>query len=359
MADNKPLVSIVIPVHNGAKYIKRAVKGLLNQSYKNLEIILVENFSSDDSLNVCKALEQSDKRVRTFKCFKRGTSLARRLGVEMAKGKYITFSDQDDKYINNKCIENMCKAIIEDKAQVVQFGYYREYRLGIKRKILLAKKNTILERAEFLQDEIKGIFSTQDASIVSVHMWCKIFDADVLKDAVKNINEPMFFSEDMYLSTSFFLNPKTVRISSRPECYYVWNVCTGFSAQSSSGKVLIDDYEKLKPFGLRLAKEQGVNEKIFYQYYLETVYLQKVVIQQMIEEKVSKEEILELIEKLRNYKFINQAKQYFIDLSHTENIWDELKFLISDYEAEEYYNYCVNNIPKKSLRSIISSILRI
>ena len=58
--ENMPLVSVVIPVHNGAKYVKRVVKGILNQTYKNLEVILVENFSTDNSLDICKALEKED-----------------------------------------------------------------------------------------------------------------------------------------------------------------------------------------------------------------------------------------------------------------------------------------------------------
>ena len=248
---------------------------------------------------------------------------------------------------------------MEDKAQVVQFGFYREYRFGIKRKVLFAQENTIVEREQFLQDEIKGVFSSEERSIICVNLWCKIFDADVLKDAVKNINEPMYFAEDMYLSTSVFLNPKTLRVSSRPECYYVWNVCVGFSSKGSNGKVLIDDYEKLKPFGLKLAKEQGVNEKIFYQYYLETIYLQKVVIVKMIEEKTDKDELVELIKKWRDYKFINQAKQYFINYPDQNSLWDELRFLISDYSAEEYYDYCLKHLPKKSIKSIVSNIIRL
>lgn len=86
-------VSVVIPVHNGAKYIGKCVNGILNQSLKDIEIVLVENFSNDNSLNICNKLAKKDSRVSVFQSFDKGTSFARKRGVLECKGKYITFSD--------------------------------------------------------------------------------------------------------------------------------------------------------------------------------------------------------------------------------------------------------------------------
>ena len=84
-------VSVVIPVHNGAKYIGKCVDGILNQSLKDIEVVLVENFSNDNSLNLCNKLAKKDSRVSVFQSFDKGTSFARKKGVLECKGKYITF----------------------------------------------------------------------------------------------------------------------------------------------------------------------------------------------------------------------------------------------------------------------------
>ncbi len=83
---NKILVSVVIPVHNGEKYIKKCVNQILKQTLSQIEVILVENFSEDSSLEICKELSKQDDRVRLIQSFKRGTSFARKLVVQQAKG---------------------------------------------------------------------------------------------------------------------------------------------------------------------------------------------------------------------------------------------------------------------------------
>ena len=82
------LVSVVIPVHNGEKYINNIANRVLRQSLRKIELILVENYSEDNSLKACKALADNDDRVTVLQSFDRGTSFARKKGIEAARGKY-------------------------------------------------------------------------------------------------------------------------------------------------------------------------------------------------------------------------------------------------------------------------------
>lgn len=84
-------VSVVIPVHNGAKYIGKCVNGILNQSLKDIEIVLVENFSNDNSLNICNKLAKKDSRVSVFQSFDKGTSFARKKEYWSAKVNILLF----------------------------------------------------------------------------------------------------------------------------------------------------------------------------------------------------------------------------------------------------------------------------
>lgn len=100
------LVSIVIPVFNTDKYLKRCVNSILNQSYKNLEIILVDDGSSDDSGEICDKFQLKDKRIKIIHKKNEGVSAARNDGISNATGKYITFIDSDD-YVGVDYIKNI------------------------------------------------------------------------------------------------------------------------------------------------------------------------------------------------------------------------------------------------------------
>ena len=95
------LVSIVVPVYNMGTSIKICVESLIKQSYKNIEILLVDDGSTDNSLQVCKKFEEVDKRVRVFHTENHGAGPARNYGIKNAKGRYICFPDADDLYEEN------------------------------------------------------------------------------------------------------------------------------------------------------------------------------------------------------------------------------------------------------------------
>ena len=90
------LITVIIPVYNVKKYLKRCVNGVLAQTYKNLEVILVDDGSTDGCAELCDELFKTDKRVVVFHKQNGGLSSARNYGVRAANGKYITFVDSDD-----------------------------------------------------------------------------------------------------------------------------------------------------------------------------------------------------------------------------------------------------------------------
>ena len=95
------LVSVIIPIYNTEKYIKRAVDSVLSQTYQNFEILLINDGSSDGSSGICENLSNQDKRIRYFYQKNQGVSVARNLGLKKAKGDYIFFLDSDDEWKNN------------------------------------------------------------------------------------------------------------------------------------------------------------------------------------------------------------------------------------------------------------------
>ena len=114
----KPLVSVIVPVYNSTAYLKRCVDAILSQTYSNLEIILIDDGSTDDSLALCNEFSKSDSRVKAFHKENGGSSSARNVGIKEASGEYICFCDSDD-YYESDIIEYLMKVFVEKEDAVV------------------------------------------------------------------------------------------------------------------------------------------------------------------------------------------------------------------------------------------------
>ena len=97
----QPLISIVVPIYNVEIYLENCLKSIIGQTYKNLEIILINDGSSDSSGEICNAFERLDKRVRVVHNTNHGVSYSRNLGIDMATGSRILFIDSDDTVESN------------------------------------------------------------------------------------------------------------------------------------------------------------------------------------------------------------------------------------------------------------------
>lgn len=115
------LISVVIPVYNIEDYLERCVNSVCRQTYKNMEILLVDDGSTDGSGALCDELAKKDDRIRVFHKANGGSSSARNLGVAQAKGEYVGFVDSDD-YIDSNMYELLYGAIEEYGVQIAQIG---------------------------------------------------------------------------------------------------------------------------------------------------------------------------------------------------------------------------------------------
>lgn len=121
---NEPLISVIVPVYNVEKYLARCIESILNQSYINLEIILVDDGSTDSSGKICDEYAADDKRIYVIHKENGGQSTARNAALDCAKGEYITFVDSDD-YIHTDFVKIMYETIIAYDGDIVQCDYIR------------------------------------------------------------------------------------------------------------------------------------------------------------------------------------------------------------------------------------------
>lgn len=118
---NKPLITVIVPVYNIIEYLPRCVESICNQTYRNLEILLVDDGSTDGTDKLCDALAQKDDRIRVFHKENGGSSTARNLALSHAKGEYVGFVDSDD-FIAPDMYEKLYSGIVTYGVKVAQIG---------------------------------------------------------------------------------------------------------------------------------------------------------------------------------------------------------------------------------------------
>ena len=354
------LVSIIIPVHNGEKCIKRIANRMLNQSLKDIELILVENFSADRSLKVCQDIAEKDARVVVVQSFEKGTSLARKKGIETATGKYTFFCDQDDDLVDNHAIEDMYRIIEASEAQLCQFAIYTKRLMPIKK--VCTNEQRIFTIDEIRHKEFVSILSGR--GYPSPTVWSKMYDTSVLKDALQYLDLSLFYGEDQYLNMSYLRSNLIKKVCVDPHAFYVWYQGVGFSAKQSSGLALLKDYNQTKLRFETIMEEFHADRDAFFDNYLETMYFTMLL---MIDETkcMDSEKSYEFIRYVNNLEFVQMTKRklrYMPDM-----LYEELEFLISDYSPKDfcdrfryrtktsffdkykkYWNYCKRLVQKNS-----------
>ena len=196
----KNKISIIIPFYNSEKYLDRCIKSILNQTYENLEIILVDDGSTDNSLKLCHKYKMKDKRVFVYHKKNEGVSSARNFGLEKATGMYIAFVDSDD-YLENDMYELMFKNLIENKSDIAICNIYLE---DLNKKILF---NYRAKDMMFFKDKYPT-YSYYNPSI-SGYVCNKLYVRKViysLKNSYIKFNSNITIAEDDLFNYEIILN---------------------------------------------------------------------------------------------------------------------------------------------------------
>lgn len=148
MLNKQALLSVIIPVHNTERYLSACVEKLSSQTYINLEIICVNDGSTDGSLSILQNAQKRDSRIKIINSKNLGSSLARFEGFKLSRGEYVTFLDSDD-YIEQNCYEIAMKAIVNSNADICEFNYERSgIAVGKWKKCTIEKENIFLNYFE-------------------------------------------------------------------------------------------------------------------------------------------------------------------------------------------------------------------
>lgn len=191
----KALITVIVPIYNVAPYLEKCIESILNQTYENIEVILVDDGSADDSGKICDRYAEVNKKIRVIHKDNGGLVTARKAGLARAHGKYIGFVDSDD-YIDAEFYELLLKNLTEEDADISQMGYWAEDETGSQKVSCLRRVFDLSgQRMDML---CEGILERRRADFcVSYNVWSKLYKADLIKSCYSLVPDIQQFGEDV------------------------------------------------------------------------------------------------------------------------------------------------------------------
>lgn len=241
----EPKVSIIVPVYNVGPYLGRCIDSLMNQTYRNLDIILVDDGSTDGSGKLCEEFAEKDARIRVFHQKNSGVSTARNLGLEKAVGDFIGFVDSDD-WVDEDMYSSLVNLAETNGADIAICGYYvnndADPSVNLQAPPQTLSQETAIERC------LDTNYYSMGASI-----WNKLFKKNIIQDHLLRFNGNLVIGEDMLFLCSAIMQSRTIMYAPAPKYHYAVHdagaINMTFHAKKAS---VIDAHKKVE----ELVKDQ-------------------------------------------------------------------------------------------------------
>lgn len=223
MKKSNPKLSIIVPMYNAENTVSECIESILNQEFREYELILVDDGSTDNTLNICKMYAEKDQRIIIVPLEKNmGLINARKTGVEIAKAEYIGFVDSDD-WIERDMYSNLINIQEKFDCDLISSGIYRDY---------IEEKYT----TELVDNFQEGVYSNIPRDIYGTMLYddknktfgifCtlvnKLYRKDILQDVYKDIDTRVFYGEDCLTLFSYIMKISSLYILKKS--YYHYNI---------------------------------------------------------------------------------------------------------------------------------------
>lgn len=234
----KELISIIVPIYNVEEYLEKCIESIIKQTYENLEIILVDDGSTDNSGKICDIYAKKDERIKTIHRENSGVSVTRNIGLENCNGEYIGFVDPDD-YISPTMYEILYDTLKRNNADISMCSY----QCFDSEKIEFTKSNNEISYNK--NEALKELILDKD---ITSHLWNKLYKKDLFNEVSFPINK---IYEDV--GTIYFVLEKANLIIYNKSIQYAYfqrstSLCNSISEKKMNNYIeMIDDrYKYLK-----------------------------------------------------------------------------------------------------------------
>lgn len=206
----QPQISIIVPIYNVEEFLPRCIESILNQTFTDFELILVDDGSPDNSGAICDEYSQKDNRIRTIHKVNEGVSKARNYGLKTCCGKYVTFVDSDD-FVEKNWLKDIHTVIKEcEDVEIVKWGYYME---------MDAHTKTYVSDKKYELHSTEEMLKTNDKFNYSGFLWNSMFKKEILCNLF--FDETLNYCEDHIFSYTAFQRCKSMCILDTPYYHYV------------------------------------------------------------------------------------------------------------------------------------------
>lgn len=223
-----PVVSIIVPIYNVEKYLNRCLNTIINQTYSNLEIILVDDGSPDNCPIICDEWAKKDKRIKVIHKLNQGLGMARNSGLKIATGEYVLFIDSDD-YIDLTTVDKCLNNILKHNSQIVIYGINKVDENG---KVYCVETPSNNKRyyygdeiiSEVLPHLIADPLYKKNKWTIGLCAWNCMYSKKLLDDnKFQFVSEREIISEDFYSIIELYKNVRRVSILNHALYYYCEN----------------------------------------------------------------------------------------------------------------------------------------
>lgn len=296
----KYLVSVIIPIFNTEKYLDQLLNSISSQSYDNIEILLIDDGSSDESEIICKKFQEKNNKIKYYKNKNRGVSYSRNFGIEKAKGDYLVFIDSDDIVLENY-IERLLRNIIDSNSDCSICGI-KGFKTENQIKYIAGQKKEITSI-----DMAVDLFNLYGGFLAN-----KMYKMDIIKSNELFLDENIHISEDLLFNLSYFKYCKKVFYDESIMYYYrLHSESSFYNLNNEKWFSVIDTYKVLlrKYSKLNQELDNVITFNAMMTVYEANYRIKKYVKQSYIEERINELELL-CKDKKCNFNFRQKIKLF-------------------------------------------------
>lgn len=315
-------------------YLERCIESIVNQTYKNLEIILVDDGSPDHCPQICDEWGKKDSRVRVVHKVNAGLGMARNTGIEYATGKYICFFDSDD-YVKTDTIEKTVGLAEKVNADIVTFGYSNVDNNGlVKSEYVPSTVKEIFHGKEVQEEFLPDMLAERKESVNKrLHMsaWASLYSMKLIKESGwKFVSEREIIAEDVYSLLVLYKSVQCVAVLSEALYFYCDN---GASLTHTYRK---DRYKKIEKFYIETtqkAKQLGYSEKVIDRvrmpYYSFTIAALKMISRANCSYREKRHYINEIMDS-KIFRTLIKEMDYAEESFSRKVLWTVMEFKLTD-----------------------------
>lgn len=218
---NKIKISIIIPAYNAEDSLMKCINSILLQTYNNLQIIVIDDGSTDNTFNLSESLALKDNRIEVYHTENKGSVAARKFGLELSQGEYIGFVDSDD-YIESNMFYALLELMVKHDLDFIHSGYIEEHE---NKKSIISNFEELLVESDDIASKIKFIakyvLSEDEKHSITPSIWSKLFKAEFIKKCFLPLSDEQQYGEDFLCLCKCILESNRFMLYKKTMYHYV------------------------------------------------------------------------------------------------------------------------------------------